>query len=260
MDEDLKSKKIECKWWLPGAKCKPAEFDINAWKKSLTIDSNSSYPIKKVTSSYETKTFAALYTPIAFILCISFLVILFSRHLMKQRELNMKTKSEQVADALETVKNPPHVNGEKTAISGSDKNQTEYSTFTIGGIVLTVLVMFFGLSSRTFIKKMGVDPAMAPLVYGVILLFAVASFFAIKYLLNSQFFKDYLSSLIMRLWVAASASWLLVLCCYVLFFDPFGYRIDSREQAFLIKLIFAPPSLLFLIGVIFNVALNKKTN
>ncbi len=200
------------------------------------------------------------YSPLAVFIGISFVIIMLARQTMKQKEINKKNFKEANSQVKENREMLPEVIGEeKTKPFDIVPNQVIATTFTIGGIILTLLVFAFGVSSRTFIKKMGVDPALAPLVYGVILLLTVASFFAIKHLLNSKFFKEYLSSTIMRLWVATSASWLLVLFFYVLFFDPFGYRIDSREQAFLIKLIFAPPSLLFLIGIIFNVALNKKT-
>ncbi len=252
MVEKVKSKKIECEWWVPGVNCKSSEVDIKTGK--LVYFSNSP-PIKSEKSPW------LAYSPLAVFLGISFLTILFARRSMQQRELNKKNFAETNSQAHEKRDGLDEIiEEEKTKPFDIEPNQVIATTFTIGGIILTLLVFAFGFSSRTFIKKMGVDPTMAPLVYGVMLLFAVASFFAIKYLLNSQFFKDYLSSIFMRLWVAASASWLLVLCCCVLFFDPFGYRIDSQEQAFLIKLMFAPPSLLFLIGIIFNVALNKKVH
>jgi len=119
-----------------------------------------------------------------------------------------------------------------------------------------VFVIFVAQSARFFFRNHGLTHAEATIAY----LAAGVAIFVI-YLLGKELFSRYYKTLInlkvVRLWLAASASWLLVLLGYYIIEDPFGRYVNSREVIVALKVILIPIVLILLISLLFHIALKK---
>lgn len=199
----------------------------------VTIDSNAP---KKIPSK------PVDYMPILFLgsvlLVIGVLAVLIKR--MSKNFPGQKSGSKKDVDSNEPTHGPEFI----------------YSP-PVSGLLISIVCTFIFVGVRLALKSAGLSPSEAIVLAIILWIIIVGAIYMIQYLFSEfqlhLIIKKFFKSMLGKVWVASTISWLLCIVCYIYLFEPFGYRISQSEWLLIYKLVVLPPVLVISIIIIFRV-------
>lgn len=136
------------------------------------------------------------------------------------------------------------------------------SSIHIIGILLSLACTLVFVGLRSGLKSAGFSPSEAITAAVLFWVVIIAALYLIKYLFTELMIQnsiiDFFKSILGKIWLASTISWILCLTSYVMFFQPFGYGISKSEWNLIHKLAVLPPILAISVIFIFLGIVRQK--
>lgn len=154
---------------------------------------------------------------------------------------------------------PGQISGSKKDVDSNEPTHDHkyINRAPVTGLLISIVCTFIFVGFRLVLMKTGLSPSEA-IFSAIIFWFIIVGAIYIMQYLFSEFelhiiVKKFFKSMLGRVWVASTISWLLCILCYIFLFEPFGYRISKSEWLLIYKLVVLPPVLVISIIIIFRV-------